>query len=82
MDTSKSLSYRELQSELQKILGSLERDSTSLDEIATLLKGGFETVDALRFKLSESEAQIEKIISLRHNTDASADQTNKEETTE
>lgn len=68
MESKKNATYKDLQGELQKILGSLEQDSTSLDEIASLLKSGFETVDALRARLSESEAQIENIISLRHNT--------------
>lgn len=71
MENQKSASYKDLQSELQRILATLEQDSTSLDEIAVLLKNGFETVDALRIRLGETEAQIENIISLRHNNTAS-----------
>lgn len=70
MEDNKSASFKDLQSQLQSILGSLEQDSTSLDEIAVLLKNGFETVDALKARLSETEAQIENIISLRHNSSA------------
>lgn len=72
MKTSKSLSYKELQSELTRILATLEQDGTSLDEISALLKSGFETVDSLRARLTESEAQIENIISLRHNNSHNA----------
>ncbi|MFZ9519793.1 MAG: exodeoxyribonuclease VII small subunit [Silvanigrellaceae bacterium] len=80
MESKKAASYKDLQAELQRILGSLEQDSTSLDEIASLLKGGFETIDALRARLSESEAQIENIISLRHNTVGSLNEKNEGET--
>ncbi|MBM3383283.1 MAG: exodeoxyribonuclease VII small subunit [Betaproteobacteria bacterium] len=68
MNPSKTLSYKELQSELQSILHALEQDGTSLDDIGQLLKSGFETVDTLKGRLTEAEAQIENIISLRHNT--------------
>lgn len=68
MKTAKTATYKELQDELQRILSSLEQDGTSLDEIAELLKAGFSTVDSLKARLTESEAQIENIISLRHNT--------------
>jgi exonuclease VII small subunit len=68
MTPSKELSYKELQGELQNILVALEQDSTSLDDIGLLLKSGFETVDILKGRLTEAEAQIENIISLRHNT--------------
>jgi exodeoxyribonuclease VII small subunit len=68
MESKNNSSYKDLQNELQRILGSLEQDSTSLDDIASLLKSGFETVDALRARLTEAEAQIENIVSLRHNT--------------
>ncbi|MEY3901760.1 MAG: hypothetical protein RL189_1066 [Pseudomonadota bacterium] len=70
MEDNKAASFKDLQSQLQRILGTLEQDSTSLDEIAALLKSGFETVDALRARLGETEAQIENIISLRHNSSA------------
>ena len=68
MKTLKTLTYKELQGDLQRILSALEHDGTSLDEIAQLLKSGFETIDQLRTRLTDSEAQIENIISLRHNT--------------
>lgn len=68
MKTAKILTYKELQGDLQRILTALEQDGTSLDEIAELLKSGFERIDELRTRLTESEAQIENIISLRHNT--------------
>ena len=71
MNRAKAPTYKELQSDLQRILAALEQDSTSLDDMAALLKSGFETVDALRARLSESEAQIENIISLRHNNHSS-----------
>ncbi|MEY4064013.1 MAG: hypothetical protein RIR26_221 [Pseudomonadota bacterium] len=72
MTLSKTASYKELQAELQRIMGSLEQESTSLDDLGALLKSGFETVDALRMRLTESEAQIENIISLRHNSGQTA----------
>lgn len=68
MESRNNVTYKDLQNDLQRILGSLEQDSTSLDEIASLLKSGFETIDALKARLTEAEAQIENIISLRHNT--------------
>jgi len=68
MESRNNATYKDLQNDLQRILGSLEQDSTSLDEIASLLKSGFETIDALKARLTEAEAQIENIISLRHNT--------------
>lgn len=80
MESKKNATYRDLQADLQRILVSLEQESTSLDEIATLLKTGFETIDELRIRLSESEAQIENIISLRHNSTASLSEKNEGET--
>jgi exodeoxyribonuclease VII small subunit len=68
MNPAKALTYKELQGELQNILAAIEQDGTSLDDIARLLKAGFETVDTLKGRLTEAEAQIENIISLRHNT--------------
>lgn len=65
MESRNNATYKDLQNDLQRILGSLEQDSTSLDEIASLLKSGFETIDALKARLTEAEAQIENIISLR-----------------
>jgi exodeoxyribonuclease VII small subunit len=68
MESKKSATYKDLQNELQRILSSLEQESSSLDDVASLLKSGFETIDALKARLTETEAQIENIISLRHNT--------------
>jgi exodeoxyribonuclease VII small subunit len=68
MENNKSATYKDLQNELQRILSSLEQETASLDDVAVLLKSGFETIDALKSRLTEAEAQIENIISLRHNT--------------
>lgn len=81
MESPKNATYKDLQTDLQRILSSLEHDSTSLDDIAALLKSGFAAIDALRARLSESEAQIENIISLRHNTTASLNETAEGDTT-
>jgi exodeoxyribonuclease VII small subunit len=66
MTTEKINIYKDLQSKLNQILGSLESDATSIDEVGNLLKQGFETVDALRARLTAAEAQIDNIIALRH----------------
>lgn len=58
--------YRDLQQRLGQILASLESDATSIDEVGDLLKQGFETVDALRTRLTAAETQIDNIIALRH----------------
>ncbi|NBX15929.1 MAG: exodeoxyribonuclease VII small subunit [Proteobacteria bacterium] len=68
MKDRKSATYKDLQNQLHNILNSLEQESASLDDVASLLKDGFETIDALKARLTEAEAQIENIISLRHNT--------------
>lgn len=68
MNPTKTATFKDLQGELQSILGALEKESTSIDDIAHLLRSGFEIVDSLRGRLTEAEAQIENIISLRHNS--------------
>lgn len=66
MTAKESLTYKDLQTELQRVLMALESDGTSIDEVGELLKQGFETVDLLKARLTAAEAQIDNIIALRH----------------
>lgn len=66
MTSNNPNTYRDLQSKLHQVLSALESDATSIDEVGELLKQGFDTVDALRARLTAAETQIDNIIALRH----------------
>ena len=73
METNFSNSYRDLQNQLNQVLAQLESDATSIDEMGDLLRQGFETVDALRARLTAAETQIDNIIALRHQSLSATD---------
>ncbi len=58
-------SYQETYAELQTVLTSLERDSSSIDELSQNLTRGFDLLEELKARLCTTEAQVEAIIAAR-----------------
>jgi exodeoxyribonuclease VII small subunit len=50
---------------LQQVLNSLERDSSSIDELSENLNRGFDLLEELKARLSATEARVEAVISAR-----------------
>jgi exodeoxyribonuclease VII small subunit len=58
-------SYQETFTALQNVLSSLERESSSIDELSENLNRGFSLLEELKSRLSATEARVEAVISAR-----------------
>jgi exonuclease VII small subunit len=64
-EMERAVNYNDMLQEVNRILSGLERDTISVDDIASQLDGAYRLIDDLKKRLFDTEAQIQKVINAR-----------------